>query len=193
VQFSAAFGISCQDFNNDGWKDLFFAQNFFQVSPESSPLSSGKGLMLRGRGDGKFTALTPRESGIDLDGEQRATAWCDFDHDGDGDLVVSQNGAATKLFRNKNKIPGAFRIRLIGAPGNESGIGCRVTATTKSGQVWLSELQAGSGYWSQDSRTQLLPKNLDFSEVVVRWPDGGEQRSPRPKEDSLDWVIQRQP
>lgn len=100
AQLSPVFGISVAEFDGDGKVDLFLAQNFFARHPESPRCDGGWGLVLRGNGAGEFTALSPEESGVRVPGEQRGTAACDFDHDGRIDLVVTQNGGVTKLYRN---------------------------------------------------------------------------------------------
>jgi hypothetical protein len=64
-------------------------------------MDAGRGLLLRGRGDGTFDAIPGQKSGIMIYGEQRGCAAADFDGDGRPDLVVTQNGAETKLYRNR--------------------------------------------------------------------------------------------
>lgn len=104
-------------------------------------------------------------------GEQRGAAVADFDKDGRTDLAVSQNGAATKLFHNIGAKPG-MRIRLLGPPGNPSGIGAQVRLFfgTKAGPV--REIHAGSGYWSQDSAILVMAMPQPPTQLWVRWPGG---------------------
>ena len=105
-------------------------------------------------------------------GEQRGTALCDFDGDGRVDLVVSQNGAASKLYRNVGGKPG-LRVRLVGAGSNGSGIGAvvRLGAGGKWGAA--REVHGGSGYWSQDSAVPVMSVGGTTAEQIqVRWPGG---------------------
>ena len=88
------------DFDGDGKLDLFLAQNLFAAHPETSRYDAGRGLLLQGNGDGHFTAVPGQESGILIYGEQLSAAACDYDHDGRVDLVVTQTGAQTKLYKN---------------------------------------------------------------------------------------------
>jgi len=103
AQFAPVFAICVADFDGDGNADAFLAQNFFGPDLDTSCYDAGQGLLLRGDGHGNFTALSATESGISISGEQRGCAACDFDHDGRIDLVVTQHGAATKLYRNIKK------------------------------------------------------------------------------------------
>jgi hypothetical protein len=100
AQLSPVSAICVADFNADRKQDIFLAQNLFAVHPETSRLDAGRGLLLRGHGDGRFTAIPGQESGILIYGEQLSAAACDYDHDGGVDLAVTQTGAQTKLYRN---------------------------------------------------------------------------------------------
>jgi hypothetical protein len=97
---------------------------------------------------------------------------CDFDGDGRVDVVISQNGAETKLYRNKGAQPG-LRVRLRGPAGNPDGIGAVCRAATRTGVLGAAhEIHAGSGYWSQDSAVQVLASPEPLTKLEVRWPDG---------------------
>jgi hypothetical protein len=122
AQMAPAFAVCAQDFDGDGFEDLFLSQNFLSIQPDTPRYDGGRGLLLRGDGQGGFTAITGQRSGVTIYGEQRGAATADFDQDGRVDLVVSQNGAATKLYRNTSGTPG-LRVRLIGPGGNVDGLG----------------------------------------------------------------------
>jgi hypothetical protein len=101
AQFTPVFGIAVADFNADGFQDIALGQNFFGTRENEGPMDAGRGLILRGSAGGKMTALSGMESGMIVYGEQRGIAAKDFDKDGKIDLVIGQNGAETKLFRNQ--------------------------------------------------------------------------------------------
>jgi hypothetical protein len=100
AQFAPAFGICVSDFSGDGNQDIFLTQNFFGVKPEQSRYDGGVGLLLKGNGKGEFSAVIPRDSGIQIFGEQRGCAAADYDGDGKTDLIVTENNGTTKLYRN---------------------------------------------------------------------------------------------
>ena len=172
AQWSPAFGVTVADFDGNGHQDVFLSQNFFATEPETPRLDAGRGLLLRGVGAGKLESVAAG-SGIEVYGEQRGSATCDFDKDGRVDILVTQNGGATKLFQNIGSKSG-LRVRLQGPPGNPHGIGAtlRLRAGDKLGPA--QEVQAGSGYWSQNSSVLVVTAAGTPTAIVVRWPGGGE-------------------
>jgi enediyne biosynthesis protein E4 len=132
-------------------------------------------LLLKGDGKGGFEPVPGQESGIAVYGEQRGAATSDFDNDGRPDLVVTQNGAETKLYRNLS-IETGLRVRLSGPPENRDGIGCVLRLKRGTAYSAAREIHAGSGYWSQDSAVIVLtpPKTNEDGLLIleVRWPGG---------------------
>ena len=84
---------------------------------------------------------------------------------------MTQNRAATKLFRNLTARPG-LRVRLAGPEGNPHGIGALVRLEFDQLHGPARELHAGSGYWSQDSVVPVLATPTPPRRVWVRWPGG---------------------
>jgi hypothetical protein len=171
AQWAPVFGISVADFDGDGREDVFLAQNFFALRPELPRLDAGRGLLLRGLDGGKLDPVPGQTSGLAIYGEQRGAAASDFNEDGRIDLVVAQNGVATRLFQNSGGAPG-LRVRLLGSPGNPLAIGAAVRLHFDQRKGPLVELRAGSGYWSQDSLVLVLGAPEAARQVAVRWPGG---------------------
>ncbi len=170
AQLAPVFGICVADFDGDGCEDAFLSQNFFALPWEQPRLDAGRSLLLRGDGRGRFTALSARESGLEVYGEQRGAAVADFDQDGRPDLAVTQNGAETRLYRNQRGEPGV-RVRLRGPPGNSSAVGAVVRFRVAEAWGSAREVHAGSGYWSQDSAILVFSAGA-ATEARVHWPGG---------------------
>jgi len=178
AQFAPAFAVCVADYDGDGHQDVFLSQNFFGVELDTSRYDAGRGLWLQGDGRGDFRSVPGQESGVQVYGEQRGAAVCDYDGDGRVDLVVSQNAAQTRLFRNERGTPG-LRVRLQGPPGNPTGVGAVVRL--RAGDHWgpATEIHAGSGYWSQNSAVAVLGHgSAEPEEISVRWPGGKLTRAP---------------
>lgn len=172
AQISPAFGLSVADLDGDGHEDLFLSQNFFAVAIDETRCDAGRGLLLQGDGKGGFTEMPGSASGIKVYGEQRGCALGDYDHDGRPDLVVTQNGAATRLFRNQGGKAG-LRVRLIGGKGNPFAIGAVLRLGDQDHLGPARELHAGAGYWSSDSPVPVMTFADGMpTRLWVRWPGG---------------------
>ena len=95
------------------------------------------------------------------------------------DLVVTQNGAETKLYHNARARPG-LRVHLKGPPGNPTGVGAQLRLRFGQRQGPVREIHAGSGYWSQDSAVQVLATPEPPTQIQVRWPGGKVVAGPVP-------------
>jgi enediyne biosynthesis protein E4 len=179
AQNAPAFGINVGDLDGDGHEDVFLSQNFFATRPEMPRMDAGLGLWLRGDGAGGLTEVFASESGIRVYGEGRGSALGDFDRDGRVDLVVTQNGADTRVFRNVGAKPG-LSVRLKGATSNPFGVGAVIRLQFGDAFGPAREVHAGSGYWSQDSLIQVLGYATGPSAVWVRWPGGKTTSTPVP-------------
>ncbi len=180
AQWTPVFGVSIADFDGDGMEDVFLSQNFFALSSQVPRLDAGRGLWLRGDGHGGFIAVPGQESGITIYGEQRGSAVSDFDRDGRADLLVSQNAAQTKLYRNRRGRPG-LRVGLRGTPGNPAGVGATIRLRFGDRMSPAREIHAGGGYWSQDSAMEVLGVPEPPDGIWVRWPGGQVITNPLPR------------
>ncbi|PYJ97066.1 MAG: hypothetical protein DME23_17420, partial [Verrucomicrobia bacterium] len=179
AQFAPVFAVCVADMDGDGNEDVFLGQNFFATQPETPRLDAGRGLWLRGDGAGKLTPVPGQESGVRIYGEARGAALCDYDGDGRVDLVVTQNGAETKLYHNAQAKPG-LRVRLNGPPGNPKGVGAQMRLIFGQRPGPVREVHAGSGYWSQDSAVEVLATPESPTQIWIRWPGGKVSAAPVP-------------
>ncbi len=175
AQFSVAFHAGVADMDNDGNEDLFISQNMFALPRQVPRQDAGRGLWLKGDGEGNLRPVSGSASGIKIYGEQRGAAFSDFNKDGRVDMAVSQNNYNTKLYLNRTERSG-FRITLNGPDLNRDAIGSSVRLVYEDQSLGpLREIQAGSGYWSQNSFTQVMGAAGDVAKIQVTWFDGRKQ------------------
>ena len=158
AQLSPVFGISVSDFDGDGFEDVFLAQNFFGTRPGFPRLDTGRGLLLKGKGNGDFTSLSQSLSGIDITGDQRGAAFSDYNRDGKVDLLVGQNNGQSKLYQNRNAKRGLI-VQLKGLKNNPKAIGAKIQLVSMYKKGPIREVKCGGGYRSQDSAFQVLSLN----------------------------------
>ncbi len=71
AQFFPVYASLARDFDGDGTIDLLLGGNIYGVQPMYGRYDAGYGLLLRGTGNGMFTAVSMPASGVDLEGEVR--------------------------------------------------------------------------------------------------------------------------
>ena len=177
AQISPGFGVAIGDYDADGFEDAFIAQNFFAERLEVPRNDAGRGLWVRGAGDGTFALAEGTTTGIKVYGEQRGVGLADYNNDGRLDVAVSQNGNALKLYRNVES-PTGLSVRLQGPPANPWGIGSRIQVVYEDGSKGpVRNVAAGSGYLGQRSPVQVMgvAEGKTIVNISVVWPDGTEQ------------------
>ena len=74
AQFSPVYGIEVFDVDGDDLDDVLLGGNLFAVKPEVGRYDALRGLVLKNKGGGNFSAQTGMESGLKIDGEIRHIA-----------------------------------------------------------------------------------------------------------------------
>lgn len=175
AQLATAHFAGSADYNGDGNEDIFLSQNLFSVPTQTSRSDAGRGLWLKGDGKANFKSVPGHITGIKVYGEQRGAALGDYNVDGKVDLAVSQNGADLKLYKNMSG-KRMLRLELLGPASNAWAIGSGARLVFADGQKGpFKEIQAGSGYWSQNSRVLLFGFMKKPVSIEVTWFDGTRQ------------------
>lgn len=104
----------------------------------------------------------------------RGVALCDFDRDGDLDVLVTTNGGPAYLYRNDlGNGNQSVRLYLEGTKSNRDAIGAIVHVFDASGRQ-VQMVKSGSSYLSSSFRalTFGLGAGRAVEKVVVYWPSG---------------------
>ena len=172
------WGTLFEDFDNDGWLDIFVANG--HVFPNVDLLEESsvapyhqQSLLFRNLGDGRFREQ-PGLLRLDHEQSSRGAASADFDGDGRLDIVVSNIDAGPALFWNESDGGNQhLRIRLVGSGGNRLAVGAQVRV--RSGDLeQLREVRSGGSYLSQSELALHfgLGSSPRADSVEVRWPAG---------------------
>jgi len=173
---NSGWGARLEDFDNDGWKDLFVAQghvmdNVEQIDPS---LHSLELPMLAINHGGRFERVP---CGTDSPVAGRGAAFGDLDNDGWTDVVMTVLGGRPLLFRNH-----AFRsqparrhwltISLRGTRSNRDGLGARLLVNGQSQYA----TSAGSYLSASDKRVHFGLGARTSAAVEILWPSGTRQK-----------------
>ncbi|MYF38904.1 MAG: CRTAC1 family protein, partial [Gammaproteobacteria bacterium] len=173
-----AWGACTQDFDNDGYLDIFHVNGWFEL-PKYKNISSRFFLNLE---NSTFESVAA-EVGIDDTEQGRALACFDADRDGDIDIiVVNVSERHIVYYRNDSEFLGnSLTIKLRGAGLNTYGIGAKVKVTTSSGSQ-IRQLGGSNNYASHDPlevhfglgsataadvRVEWLDRALDVTELLA--------------------------
>lgn len=131
--------------------------------------------------DGTFELAKDIEGGV-LDRRivGRGAAYADYDHDGDLDVLITENGGAAHLWRNElnPRDRGSvhfLRVRLEGTPHNRDAVGARLVAITENRRQ-ERRVRTGGSYLSQSEKTVTfgLGAAMRVDTLRVTWPNGQE-------------------
>jgi len=96
AQFSPVYGISVEDYDGDGNKDILLGGNFYQSKPEIGIYDASYGLFLKGDSKGGFQSVKQSESGFFIKGPVRDII--SIKREKKQLLVVARNNDAMGIF-----------------------------------------------------------------------------------------------
>ena len=186
-----------EDYNNDGWKDLFSANGHVidNVEMVQSRTYRQPNTLLLNNGNGTFRDVTS-ETGRDLSqvAPHRGAAVVDLDNDGRMDLVVTALGERPKLFRNVTDLDRHWiTVRLNGRTSNRDGLGATVRVTLDGGRVLVNHASTSVGFASSgDPRVHFgLGRAGRINQIEIVWPSGVRQTIERPTMNTVLTVEER--
>jgi len=167
---SSGWGVGLEDFDNDGWKDLFVAQghvldNVEKIDPSLHYLEQPLVAMNH---DGRFERV---DSGSTTPAAGRGAAFGDLNNDGWQDVVMTVLGGPPQVFYNRGGKMHWLTITLRGTRSNRDGFGARVQV---NGQTRFATA-AGSYLSSSDKRLHFGLGKADRAKIEIVWPSGARQ------------------
>lgn len=175
------WGMRVVDYDNDGHKDLFFANshvmdNIEKMQPHLEYLQH---LLLLRQVDGKFVNVSDQSGKVFAEKwASRGAAFGDLDNDGDIDVVVETCGGPAYVLRNEGgNQNGWIGLDLRGTKSNRDGIGAKVKLTSESGRIQYGMVTTTASYQSaQDKRLFFgIGQETAIRKIEITWPSGTKQ------------------
>jgi len=192
----SGWGMRIFDYDNDGRKDLFFANSHVMDNIEvTQPHLSyrQKPLLLRNVGKEFVNISSISGEVFNREWAARGSAFGDLDNDGDVDIVVSNCDGPAYYLRNEGGNRNHWiGMILLGVRSNRQGIGAKIQLTTADGKTQYSTVStAGSYLSSNDSRLFFgVGGEQSIKEIRIGWPSGTEQVISNPKPDQFLKVVE---
>lgn len=172
-----SFGVVFQDFDLDGWPDLFIANGHiwdltslgpqYEYQMPASLLRSveGKTFVDAGKTGGAY--FQTKRLG-------RAVAYGDLDNDGDVDLVIQHIDSDAVVLRNDSVAAASgCRLRFVGVSSVREPLGCRVEAFV-GGKTHALHVPSGGSFQANHDTRVIVPvaEGEALTEVSLIWPSG---------------------
>jgi hypothetical protein len=183
------FGSAAFDHDNDGDLDLYVAAGPLYDRPGGTQLADQPDVLLD-LADGVYTDVAAA-LGLADPGAGRGVAVGNLDGDGFPDLLVSNLGTPSRLYRATCTAARALTVELDGPAPNRFGIGARVEVETSAG-VQVREIGTKPG-WAAASypRAWFGLGDARVVSVTVKWPDGVDQAVDVPADADGPLVVTR--
>jgi enediyne biosynthesis protein E4 len=168
---SSGWGVGLEDFDNDGWKDLFVAQSHVldNVQQIDASLRYKEVPLLALNHRGRFERA---ESGVTTPLAARGVAFGDVNNDGWMDALITTLGGPPVLLLNRGTNGNHWlSVTLRGARSNRDGFGARVRV---NGQTRFAT-SAGSYACANDKRLHFGLGDSEIATIDVSWPSGAQQ------------------
>ncbi len=183
------WSLGIYDFDNDGWKDLFFAlAHLMQLDRYLGREAALPNRIFRNIAGTQFEDVSAG-AGADfqLAAAHRGAAFADFDQDGLVDAVVSVVNGPAKLLHNITAGHSHWlALRLRGVRSNRMGIGA-VVHVRSAGRDQYNQATTTVGYAS--SSEPLVRFGLEGSPaaelIEIRWPGGHVQKLTNVRADQI--------
>jgi hypothetical protein len=174
IEARGAYSISAADYDLDGDLDIHTCvylaralrrQILAAPVPFHDARNGGRNALLRNDGDWRFTDVT-RETGLEEEATRRslASAWDDYDNDGDSDLYVANDFGRNNLFRNDG---GRF-VDVAGAVGvADQSFGMSISWSDFNRDGWM-DMYVANMFSAAGNRVVFQPQFRQHDSDVER-------------------------
>ena len=175
------WSLGMYDFDNDGWKDLFFGlSHLAELERYLGRASALPNRVFRNLEGKKFQDVSAGAgAAFQQAAMHRGVGFGDFDNDGRMDAVVTVLNGPAKLFRNVTEDAGHWMaIRLRGLRSNRDGLGATVHVHLADGRDLYNHATTSVGYaGASEALVRFgLGGSARVETVEIRWPGGGMQK-----------------
>jgi len=187
------FGTQFIDVDLDGTLELFVANGHVDdLRSTGRPWRMPAQLYRQSRG--RLVPVEPDHAGAYFQQKWlgRAAARCDWNRDGQNDLLVGHLHAPSSLLTNTtNGTRGFLSLRLFGVESPRDAIGTTVKATIGEKTI-VRQLTAGDGYQTSNERRLIFGTGdgTTIDRLVIRWPSGQSQEFETVASSQEVWLVE---
>ncbi|WP_394993234.1 VCBS repeat-containing protein [Emticicia sp.] len=155
AQFAPIFGMIAQDFDQDGNLDVLVTGNDFAAEVSVGRNDALNGLLLKGKGNGSFEAISLENSGYCVTGDAKSLVKI-MSPKGQLLTVTSQNKSLLRFFEYH------FPVKIIALKANET----TALLKLKNGKIRREEISFGSSFLSQSAHNLIISSDVQSVEII---------------------------
>jgi enediyne biosynthesis protein E4 len=155
AQTAPVFGTLIEDFNDDGNLDVLMVGNDFGNEVSVGRLDAFNGLLLTGNGKGEFKVNNLNQSGFLVGGDAKGLVR----------LMNAKGNAVIMATQNRNKVESFSLMKTLTSKPLKSN-DALVIEHLKNGKTRKKELNYGSSFFSQSSRSILVSSHTKYIEIA---------------------------
>ena len=186
----SGWGVAFLDYDNDGRKDLLFAQghDLDTIELTSAQIHYREPMLLaRNTGTGFVDVSVQSGAVFHAAWVARGLAIGDIHNDGHIGAVVTTNDGVAHILRNQTATANHWlTLKLTGHRSNRDAIGAEIKVTTAHCSQFVTVTTSGSYLSANDKRAHFgLGSDTVANTIEIRWPSGIVQHLDQVKADQF--------